>query len=662
MLTWGELDRRARALGSWFDRTNARGERAVLLYPSGLDYITALYGCLYAGVIAVPAYPPRMNRHLSRILAIVEDCAPKYVLTDSTLIGGIRGSLSNYPALEKIHWIATDMLDLSAGADWTPNPSAASAPALLQYTSGSTASPKGVVISPDNLVRNQNLISSAFQVDERSVIVSWLPMYHDMGLIGNILATGWLGAECYVMSPAAFVRRPAAWLHAVSRFRATASGGPNFAYDLCVQKIAEADCAGLDLSRWRTAFNGAEPVRAATMERFAAKFHRYGFRSDAFLPCYGMAEATLFVAGTSPERGPVIQSFDKQALAANRAVVRPPDTGEPYVSSGRACADRVIIVDPSTRLECAPGVVGEIWVSDASVAAGYWGRSGVSAEIFGARLAPTEEGPFLRTGDLGVMNEGELFVLGRLKDLIIIRGRNLYPHDIEATAEAAHPALCPRGVIAFGVEVDGEERLIIVAEVVREQRSRFKPEDVGESVYRAIASQHGVSLFELVFVQPASMLKTSSGKLQRTATRQAYLERTLDELTVWRNVIHDEGLVTNEYRGTFPGIADLQGWLASVVSMKLNIPASRLDPHRPIADYGLDSLAGVELIATIEEKLGMDLPFDSLFVGEPSLARLTAMLFDKLSHRSILTGADEITIALPASTPLDLRLEQEANR
>jgi acyl carrier protein len=321
-------------------------------------------------------------------------------------------------------------------------------------------------------------------------------------------------------------------------------------------------------------------------------------------------------------------------------------------------------VDPSSQLECAPGVVGEIWVSDASVARGYWGRPDLSAEIFGAHLASTGEGPFLRTGDLGVIHDCELFVLGRLKDLIIIRGRNVYPQDIEATVESSHAALCPRGVIAFGVEREGEERLVVVAEVVREQRSRLKADEVGETVYHAVAGEHGVPLLELVFVKPASTLKTSSGKLQRNATRKAYLEGTLDVITVWRNVIHDEELVTTDHAdASSTDIADLQGWLASVVSVKLNIPPSRLDPHRPIAEYGLDSLTGVELIGAIEEKLGMELPFDSLFVGEPSLARLAEILSEKLKDASPPDSGDDVTIAVPLPIPLQIRIsyEQEAS-
>lgn len=610
-LTWSELDRRARTLASLIAGKNARGERAILLYPSGLEYVSGLYACLYAGVTAVPAYPPRMNRSLARILAIVEDCAPKYVLTDSSVMATISSQIANFPTLQKLQWIVTDAVETEEEPDWTPEPADCGEPAFLQYTSGSTASPKGVIVTHGSLLRNLSLIGGGFGVNEQSVILSWLPMYHDMGLIGNILAAGWLGSQCYVMSPAAFVRRPSVWLRAISRFGATASGGPNFAYDLCVQKISEEECAGLDLSTWRTAFNGAEPVRPETMRRFAAKFQRYGFDLQAFFPCYGLAEATLFVTGGRASDAPAARKFD---------------TSKACVSSGTAHVDRVTIVDPATRVECARGAIGEIWVSDASVAAGYWGRPDLSAATFAARLAPTGEGPFLRTGDLGVVENGELFVLGRLKDLIIIRGRNLYPHDIEATVEASSTAVSPRGAVAFATEENDEERLIIVAEIAREQRSRLNVEEVGRTICRAVAGEHGAAPSEIVFVRPASTLRTSSGKLQRNATRHAHSEGALDVVGVWRNVAVEESSPAEDHSSAPLAHGELQGWLASLVCAKLNIPQSRFDVHRPIAEYGLDSLRGVELISAIEERLGVELPFELLFVGDPSLAALADTL------------------------------------
>lgn len=659
LLTWKDLDSRARSLGEFFVKAGARGERALLLYQTGLDYVAAFYGCLYGGVIAVPAYPPRMNRHHSRILAIVEDCAPRYVLTDSSMIGKIRAALPDHPSLHNVEWIATDMLD-AGGTGWAPESCETGTTAFLQYTSGSTGTPKGVMVSHGNLTRNLGLISSGFGVTEESVIVSWLPIYHDMGLIGNILATAWVGAECYMMSPAAFVRRPLSWLEAISRFEATASGGPNFAFDLCVQKIPTEDCARLDLSRWRTACNGAEPIRAATMERFAAKFQPFGFRPQAFFPCYGMAEATLFVTGGTADQGAIVRRLNKEGISPSRAVRCESRDAETCVSSGHAHVDRVIIVDPASRVECGAGTVGEIWISDASVAQGYWRKPELSAETFGAHVASTGEGPFLRTGDLGVIDGGELFVLGRLKDLIIIRGRNLYPQDIEATAESSSTTLCARGVIAFGAERYGEERLVIAAEVVREQRSRLNADAVGEAVSRAIAAEHGVSPAEIVFIQPASTMKTSSGKLQRSATRKAYMEGTLETITTWRNTSSDApNASAGHTEAPCTPVTDLHGWLASVVSAKLNIPLPHLDRRRPIAEYGLDSLAGVELIAEIEEKLGIEVPFESLFIGEPSLTQLALTLSEKLALISAKRSGDEIRIPLLAQ--ITALSEQEVN-
>jgi acyl-CoA synthetase (AMP-forming)/AMP-acid ligase II/acyl carrier protein len=639
VLTFGELDRKARVLGGYLEALNAGGERALLLYPAGLDYVTAFYGCLYAGVTAVPAYPPRMNRNLTRLLSIIEDSAPKFVLTDSTILANIRGALAHHPALEAIHWIATDIFDFAGDPNWTPAATAPDTLAFLQYTSGSTSAPKGVMVSHDNLLRNEALIQRAFGLSAETVIVSWLPIYHDMGLIGNILASVFIGAHCYLMSPAAFLRRPAGWLEAISRFAATASGGPNFAYDLCVQKVRPEDCEGLDLSRWKIAANGAEPVRAGTLERFAQKFRPYGFRPEAFYPCYGMAETTLFVTGGNIDQAPVVERFDRNALHQNRVVASSADEeSEKHVSSGHSHVDRVVVVDPAANIECAEGQVGEIWVADASVACGYWNKPELSAATFHAHLANTGEGPFLRTGDLGVLRNGELFVMGRLKDLIIIRGRNHYPQDIELTAEASHPALRPGCSVAFAVESDGEERLVIVAEIMRERRSIVGAEEIGEAVYRRIANEHGVALSELVLIQPATSLKTSSGKIQRGATRRAYLDGDLEVLKTWRNRIADESVIETAYSDTRPLAADeVAQWLESEVCAKLKISQARFDRNRPIAEYGLDSLGGVELVAAIEEKLGIELAFESLFVGEPSLATLSSVICEQLIRNEAST-------------------------
>ncbi len=640
-LSFADLDRRARALGAYLAQRYAPGQRAVLLYPAGLDYVVAFYACLYSGVIAVPAYPPRVNRNLSRLVSVVDDSLPAIVLTETGTLATRATLLELSERLRAVEWLPTNELELDESADWSPVAATPETTAFLQYTSGSTAAPKGVIVSHGNLLRNEELIRRSFTLSDETVVVSWLPMYHDMGLIGNILAAVYNRASCHLMSPAAFLRRPLTWLEAVSRVGATASGGPNFAFDVCTAKVRDEDLGGLDLSGWRVAFNGSEPIRAATLRRFAEKFASCGFRYEAFAPCYGMAETTLFVSGAAPSEKPCTETLDKEALKHRRAVApERPDAGEEYVSSGRVQVDEVVIVEPQTRRLCTASEVGEIWVADESVAGGYWRKPAVTAESFEARVAGSAKGPYLRTGDLGVLRNGELFVLGRIKDLIIIRGRNHYPQDIEASAEAAHPALRDGSTVAFSIERDGEERLAIVAEVTREARRRVDIDEVGEAVYSAVANDHGVAAHEVVLIQPATSRKTSSGKPQRSATRRDFLEGDLDVVAAWRNVIPDEALIEASFAEDRPlDRGELERWLASEVAARLNVTAERLDPHRPIAEYGLDSLAAVELLAAVEDKIGCSFPFENLFVGEPSLRSLAEMLFDLLPEPEPATAA-----------------------
>ncbi|HEY4588890.1 MAG TPA: fatty acyl-AMP ligase, partial [Thermoanaerobaculia bacterium] len=447
-LSYGELDRQARSIAARLQALGVAGERALLLYPPGLQYAAAFFGCLYAGVTAVPVYPPRPNRPDPRFLAILSDARARVVLTTSAILPNAERLLAGKAP---VVWLATDGLDEGAEEQLEPAVSPEDI-AFLQYTSGSTSAPKGVMVSHGNLIHNERLIQAAFGVGPDSVVVGWLPLYHDMGLIGNLLQPLWAGCSCVLMSPVDFLQKPLRWLAAVSRYGGTVSGGPNFAYDLCSRKIRPEDRAGLDLSRWEVAFNGAEPVRAETLERFAAAFAPCGFRRSAFFPCYGLAEATLFVTGAGREEPPVVGRFRVPDLERNRAVAD--DAGRALVSSGRATpppvGQEVAIVDPESRLPLADGEVGEIWVAGPSVAQGYWSRPEPTEATFRA-FTVSGAGPFLRTGDLGFLSGGELFVTGRAKDLIIIRGRNHYPQDVELTVESSHAALRPGCCAAFAV-------------------------------------------------------------------------------------------------------------------------------------------------------------------------------------------------------------------
>ncbi|HEX6861479.1 MAG TPA: fatty acyl-AMP ligase, partial [Thermoanaerobaculia bacterium] len=503
-LRYGELDVRARAIGAALERLGGRGERALLLFPAGLDFISAFFGCLYAGAVAVPSYPPAARRPQPRLRSIARSAGVRFVLTTAAIAGKREEVTAHVPELADAVWVATDAVEDALAAEWSGILPGTEALAFLQYTSGSTADPKGVRVSHGNLLHNEELIRQAFGQSEESVIVGWLPLYHDMGLIGNVLQPLYVGARCILMSPLAFLQQPARWLYAISRYRATTSGGPNFAYDLCAKKALSAR-EELDLSSWKVAYNGAEPVRAATLDRFAAAFAPCGFRREAFYPCYGLAEATLFVTGGAPGEAPVVERFEERSL----------------VGCGRVRGGQTVaVVDPETGVPAAPDQVGEIWIAGPSVAGGYWGKPEETERDFAAHLA-TGEGPFLRTGDLGFLRAGELFVAGRLKDLLILRGRNHYPQDLELTAESSHPALRPGGSAAFAAEIAGEESAILVAEV--ERRAAAPAGEVAAAIRRAIASEHEVQVREVVLIQAGTLPKTSSGKVQRGACRAAWL-------------------------------------------------------------------------------------------------------------------------------------------
>ncbi len=512
--TYADLAARAQAIAARLQALGAPGTPVLLLYPPGLEFIAAFTGCLLAGAVAVPVFPPRRNQFGARLQQIAGDVGAELALVCGASLAATREACSGLPALERLRLLASDELELDEGVAWRDPHVTPETLALLQYTSGSTSTPKGVMLDHANLLHNQAAIHAAFEHDEHTVVVGWLPLYHDMGLIGNVLQPLYAGATCVLMPPAAFLLRPARWLEAITRYRATTSGAPDFAYDLCVRKVSEAERASLDLSSWTLAYSGAEPVRARTLGRFAEAFAGCGFRREAFYPCYGLAEATLFVSGGAKAAAPALSTLDE---------------GDTLVGCGHAWAGQELrIVEPETCAPLADGEAGEIWLRGPSVAQGYWKRAEESEATFGARLA-SGEGPFLRTGDIGFLRAGQLFVQGRVKELIIIRGVNHHPHDVEASLEGCHEALRARSAAAFSVEAEGEERLVVVAEVEREARGV----DVGAvatAVRAAISEAHDLQLWALVLLRPGGLPRTTSGKLRRAACRAAFLADTLDAL------------------------------------------------------------------------------------------------------------------------------------
>jgi acyl-CoA synthetase (AMP-forming)/AMP-acid ligase II len=548
-LTYGQLEQKAKAIAAQLQSVCSPQDRVLLLFPAGLDYITAFFGCLYAGVIAIPAYPPRPNRSLNRIHNILNNAQTDIALTDSETLQALERQLANTTELQNLRWITTDSIEEQIATDWyKPNISAEDI-AFLQYTSGSTAEPKGVRIAYQNLLHNLEAIHHCFRHSPQSKGVIWLPPYHDMGLIGGVLQPLFGDFPVTLMSPLMFLQNPLRWLKAISRDGATTSGGPNFAYDLCVRKFKPEQLRGLDLSTWQVAFNGAEPINHETLTQFAETFAPYGFNYDAFYPCYGMAEATLIISGGSKNAAIVSKTVQGKALEQNKIAIADGQETHPHtlVSCGQSLPDqKLAIANPETLVTCLPGEVGEIWVSGASIAQGYWRQPEITTATFAAYLKDTGEGPYLRTGDLGFIDQGELFFTGRLKDMIVIKGRNHYPQDLEKTVEETSTWIRPSCVASFSVDLEGEEKLIVLAEVERKywssNRTKAKTDgktssevimtvkELTQAIRREIAKNHDLQVHTTLLLKPGSLPKTSSGKIQRHACRTDFLDHAVEGL------------------------------------------------------------------------------------------------------------------------------------
>jgi len=668
-LTYGELDRAVRQLAAQLQQMGMQGERAVLLYPPSLDYIVAFFACLYAGTVAVPAYPPSNNRHMPRLQAILDDSRAKIILTTAQVAGSVRQFAGASEALLAKNWFATDGRSSCDASSWQAPALRASDLAFLQYTSGSTGDAKGVMISHGNLIANQHLIKRRFGHDERSTVAGWLPLYHDMGLIGNVMQPLYCGAGAVLMSPMAFLEKPLRWLQAISDYRARTSGGPNFAYDLCVQKIGEDEKAGLDLSHWRLAFNGAEPINPETLRRFSEAFAGAGFRRQAFYPCYGLAEATLLATGAIKQSVPIVAAFDKREL--EQRIVNAVADGDPNARRLVGCgsvdkAQGLRIVDPDSGALCEAGRIGEIWIGGPSIAQGYWQNAEMSARTFSV---DAEGKRWLRTGDLGFVDGGELFVSGRLKDLIIVRGRNYYPHDLEYAVEAATDALNPTSTVAFAVDEADGEKLVVLAEL---KRNRVRQGD-----YRAefaamrarLTEECGIQTDRIVFLKPGSILKTSSGKLRRSACREAYLRQgfeavAFDGLQQPSEMPPSERLAVissgehNLLRLALLSLdkanaaALLAGQLALKAAALSGVDAGTIGPRHTLTGLGLDSLKAVEMKYFIDELLGIDLPIAKM-LGSATLqeSALTALSLVENAGASI-KKPDQVAEGIAAKTAM----------
>ena len=679
-LTYGELDTRARAIAVQLRRRGHTGGRALLLYNPGLEFVAGFFGCLYANVTAVPAYPPRSNQLLNRLASIVQDAETGVALTSEPLLESIAERLRDLGEVAPKDLIATDTLPEEDAGEWRHPPLQPDGLAFLQYTSGSTGHPKGVMVSHANLLHNSHLIQLCFQDSEGSLGACWLPPYHDMGLVGGILQPLYVGASMILMPPVSFLQRPLRWLEAISRHGVTTSGGPNFAYEFCAKQARPERLESLDLSGWTLAFTGAEPVRAETIDLFSRTFAPCGFRREAFLPCYGLAENTLIVTGARKGQPPLARHYGAESLGDHQVRELDTDSAHPeanktLVSSGAVVGDqRLVVVDPEREIPLESGQIGEIWVSGPSVAMGYRNQEQLSAATFRAHL-PNDPHPYLRTGDLGFLQDGELFVTGRQKDLIIIRGRNHYPQDIEATVAQAHKALRAGFGGAFSVEVDGEERLVVVQEVERSALRRLDAAALTDAIRAAVVESHQLVPQAIVLLKTGTIPKTSSGKIQRFACRVGYLEGGLDIVGEWRAPSGERKpeapapSAPNADQPSPPPAAasttgspasppsrrerQIQRWFIRYLGEKLDLEDEAIDVHRPLSGYGLDSMAAVRLSADLEDWLAATFPERARPPISPTLAYdyPTIALIASALVQAETSGPEASGVEAPLATP-----------
>ena len=629
-LSYGELDHQARSIGALLQQHHVQGERALLLYPQRLDVIAAFFGCLYAGIIPIPAPAPeasRFKRTIPRLQAIAKDAQATIVLTTSEIISIVAEARFAIPEFQKMHWLTTEDIAIELAQNWRNPDVKDNDLAYLQYTSGSTSTPKGVMISHKNIMFHCANLQEACGYTPDSATVTWMPYFHDYGLVEGLIVPLYNGTPCYVMSPFSFLRRPFNWLQTISRYKATHSQAPNFAYDQCVRRITAEQRAQLDLSCWQAAGNAAEPINPKVLKNFLQVFENSGFRPEAFCPAYGLAEATLLASFSPQTEAPVVIHLRPSALEENQIVEasNSQEVVRQVSGCGRiVCNTKVAIVNPETLAKCSPDEVGEIWVSGSSVAKGYWQRPEDTKLTFQAYIADIGEGPFLRTGDLGFIKDDQLFVTGRLKDVIIIRGTNHYPQDIEWTVQDSHSALRAENGAAFGVEVNGEERLVIAQEIERNSQQHINVDRVFEDIRKKVFDQHEIQAHAVLLIKPGTLPKTSSGKIQRSACRQGFIEDSLSVIAIWKLPIGDDEKSPNNVeisseiepvqspeekpiaeldRSSIHSTESIQRWIVENLNREWKVPTQLIDLKKSFADYGLDSAMAVNLAQELEDWL-----------------------------------------------------------
>lgn len=606
-ITYAQLQQRAQAVGDWLRKENMLGQRVVIALPSGIDYVVMFFGCQYAECIPVTVYPPnpKNKNNMSRFQGILIDAEPAMIFCqakDMDVLQTLRNENDRH--LFRIQCI--EELPTDSVADYPAPVLRHDDIAFLQYTSGSTSSPKGVMVSHFNLMHNSQLMARCMGFSATSIVASWLPMHHDMGLIGKILCSLYVGASCYFILPASFVQRPFLWLKMISDYRCTISGAPNFAYDLCSNRITEEEKATLDLSCWTTAWNGSEPTSATTVRRFAEEFSVCGFSYDAILPCYGLAEATLVVTGKLKELTPVVKFFQREALRQGKAVgsTSQDSAGDPYLCHGNiVLADqRLEIVDPNTHQLCREGEVGEIWTAGGSKALGYWNREEESKQIFASTLANGDKTAFLRTGDLGFIHHGGLYISGRIKDIFIVNGQNVYPQDVERVIEDHFSDVLDRCAVVSAQQ--HAEMADVLVEVKRVRRRSLDFASTAQAISGKIALEFGLPLASVTFLQSGHILRTTSGKIQRSANRAALAAGELAIMHRW--------LRQPETSADKPA-ASIGAQVLSLAAKVLQVPPESISAHDEIGILGFTSLSFAELSAYLNEHFGLELTAAAMF-------------------------------------------------